>query len=552
MERIIIILLISTLFPFLSIAEEVIDMEKGNSGVYTIPCEINGLKLKFKLDTGASFVCISQTEATFMLKNGYLTDSDIIGTANIQIADGNIAECYVINLKQIKIGYIVLQNIMAVIFPGLDVPLLGQSALEQLGQWSIRNGQLILYDNSDTPTIERDLNKNFTLLVKQNKIDQALNYIKTINFEDESLSKKIKSLYFKYILDNNLQKENLNRILQVMCEVNYFGFGEETSSNILNNMLRVIKIVFPKYSDEEAAQYLVKSNVFNKNLKDSLYQLIFEKYWLNHNDELAKKFAKEAISLNFYGCAYEYCCYYLIQEKKYSEAFNILKMGSYLKYAMCTYELAAGYLRNIWPEKNINLGLKLLDSLADKNHWDAIIELCWYYWDKEDYEKMLKYANKLEDSQFKKILEAVAYFNQKNYHMAYNRLKFIDEKTYFGRIRYYSVYYMMLGQIYENGLACEPDFNKAFDYYTKLIEYDSGWAYGLLGDMFYLNDLIKEDPEIAYKYYLLGANNDDGYCCFRVALMNYYGSGTDENESLANKYKEKAVKLGIKESEFNF
>ena len=74
------------LFVFFSFncvyAQEEIKMIKGSNGLYTIPCEVNGLRLRFILDTGASAVSLSLTEAEFMLKNGYLKKNDILGKAN--------------------------------------------------------------------------------------------------------------------------------------------------------------------------------------------------------------------------------------------------------------------------------------------------------------------------------------------------------------------------------------------------------------------------------------------------------------------------------------
>lgn len=48
-----------------------IQMKKMYSGVYEVDCDVNGLPLKFILDTGASSVSISSVEATFMLKNNH-------------------------------------------------------------------------------------------------------------------------------------------------------------------------------------------------------------------------------------------------------------------------------------------------------------------------------------------------------------------------------------------------------------------------------------------------------------------------------------------------
>ena len=50
-----------------------VTMEK-HGNVYYVPGKVNGLSMKFIFDTGASNVCLSLTEAIFMLKNGYIKE----------------------------------------------------------------------------------------------------------------------------------------------------------------------------------------------------------------------------------------------------------------------------------------------------------------------------------------------------------------------------------------------------------------------------------------------------------------------------------------------
>ena len=107
---------------------------KRDGGVSVIPCSVNGLKLSFIFDTGASDVSISMTEATFMLKNEYLNESDIIGTQNYLDANGNINQGINIILREVEIGGLKLFNVKASIVKNLQAPLLlGQSALSKLG-----------------------------------------------------------------------------------------------------------------------------------------------------------------------------------------------------------------------------------------------------------------------------------------------------------------------------------------------------------------------------------------------------------------------------------
>lgn len=150
-----------------AIAQTVIKMEK-ESGVYIIPCEVNGLKLRFIFDTGASMVCISLTEALFMLKNGYIKSSDIQGSVFSQTATGDITEGSKIVLRRVEFGGMELSNVEAIIIKELAAPLLlGQSAISKLGTYQIDpvRDELTIYvrqsDISTSPTSEIEQSNNF-------------------------------------------------------------------------------------------------------------------------------------------------------------------------------------------------------------------------------------------------------------------------------------------------------------------------------------------------------------------------------------------------------
>ena len=114
------------------------------SGVYLVPVEINGSNMKFIFDTGASDITISNVEAMFLIKQGNLSEEDVLGSENYQIADGSIAEGTIINLRTVKLGNRTLKNVKASIVHNDQAPLLlGQSALAQFGKVSID------YDNNE-------------------------------------------------------------------------------------------------------------------------------------------------------------------------------------------------------------------------------------------------------------------------------------------------------------------------------------------------------------------------------------------------------------------
>lgn len=118
---------------------------KKDGSMIKVSCTINSLPLHFILDTGASDVSISNVEADFMMKNGYLNKNDIIGKAQYQMADGHISEGTVINLRRVVFGELELTDIKASVVNNQQAPLLlGQSILRKLGKIEIDNEDKVI------------------------------------------------------------------------------------------------------------------------------------------------------------------------------------------------------------------------------------------------------------------------------------------------------------------------------------------------------------------------------------------------------------------------
>jgi len=110
-----------------------------------VKCNINNLPLHFIFDTGASIISMSDVEATFMMKNGYLSAKDVVGKQHFLTADGSVSEGTVLNLRNVNFGGVNLDNIQASVVKNQRAPLLlGQSVMQKLGRIEIDNDRRML------------------------------------------------------------------------------------------------------------------------------------------------------------------------------------------------------------------------------------------------------------------------------------------------------------------------------------------------------------------------------------------------------------------------
>jgi predicted aspartyl protease len=88
---------------------------------------------------------MSDVEATFMMKNGYLSSKDVVGKQHFLTADGSVSEGTVLNLRNVDFGGLNLNNIQASVVKNQRAPLLlGQSVMQKLGRIEIDNEHRVL------------------------------------------------------------------------------------------------------------------------------------------------------------------------------------------------------------------------------------------------------------------------------------------------------------------------------------------------------------------------------------------------------------------------
>lgn len=123
-------------------------------GVYYTPVKINGLNVDMVLDTGAGLVVFSIAELIYMVKHGHMDTSDIGETSSFVMADGSRAEGNLCTIRELIIGNVTLRDVKAIYSHEISGPLLlGQSALQRLGDWRIdhKNMELVIAESSMDP-----------------------------------------------------------------------------------------------------------------------------------------------------------------------------------------------------------------------------------------------------------------------------------------------------------------------------------------------------------------------------------------------------------------
>lgn len=122
-----------------------IPISSRSGDTYDIKASINDIPMNFILDTGCSDISITELEYEFLKKNGYISPYDERGYANYSIASGQTVRCKTLNLKEVKVGNLVLHNVMASVMPNhRSELLLGQSVFSKVGKVEIDNEKKVL------------------------------------------------------------------------------------------------------------------------------------------------------------------------------------------------------------------------------------------------------------------------------------------------------------------------------------------------------------------------------------------------------------------------
>jgi aspartyl protease family protein len=116
-----------------------------DGGTFLVPVTINEqITLKFVLDSGASDVSIPADVVLTLMRAGSIGSDDFLGSQTYTLADGSSVPSPTFNIRSLRVGDRVLQNVRAAIAPVKGNLLLGQSFLSRFQSWAIDNNRQAL------------------------------------------------------------------------------------------------------------------------------------------------------------------------------------------------------------------------------------------------------------------------------------------------------------------------------------------------------------------------------------------------------------------------
>ncbi|MEE1225579.1 MAG: retroviral-like aspartic protease family protein [Bacteroidales bacterium] len=116
------------------------------NGVKLLPVSINGLGFYMIFDTGCSTNLISRLEFMALVKNGLITEEDILEPIQSSIADGSVIEMPVVRLKKVIVGNkILFENVEAAVADNVAADLLlGNEILNRVKSYEIDNNEQVI------------------------------------------------------------------------------------------------------------------------------------------------------------------------------------------------------------------------------------------------------------------------------------------------------------------------------------------------------------------------------------------------------------------------
>ena len=128
------------------------DIPLGESGgIYTVTAQIDqSVTAQFLVDPGSALVIIPPSILRALVLRGTMTQGDIVGASTAELADSSLHQAVHVRLRQLRVGDVVLHDVVAAVSPGLSHPLLGQSFLGRFASVTFDNQHRVMILNGGT------------------------------------------------------------------------------------------------------------------------------------------------------------------------------------------------------------------------------------------------------------------------------------------------------------------------------------------------------------------------------------------------------------------
>ena len=114
-------------------------------GIYTAPVQINrSIAMQFLVDPGAGVVVIPLAVLRELIRNGTVTEGDVIGLGTAELADRSLHVMARVRLRELRVGDAIVRDVTAAVSPALSQPLLGQSFFRRFASVTFDNRRSVL------------------------------------------------------------------------------------------------------------------------------------------------------------------------------------------------------------------------------------------------------------------------------------------------------------------------------------------------------------------------------------------------------------------------
>ena len=114
-------------------------------GTYRVPTLINGVAtLTFTVDSGSADVSIPADVFSTLLRAGTIAKDDLLDERTYKLADGRKEKSQTFRIRSLKVGDVVMENVLGSVTDAKGMLLLGQSFLGKLKSWSMDNSERAL------------------------------------------------------------------------------------------------------------------------------------------------------------------------------------------------------------------------------------------------------------------------------------------------------------------------------------------------------------------------------------------------------------------------